>query len=165
MQLSVLNLERASDIPIFFWLVFAFVGYTWISHAAEIARRRRQLPELAKKFNLKYWGDSLPPQLTLEGTEVAPVLRTFNVFEGNSNGVPVAVFDVAKRSGKSTAYFTIITANGRDPFGAEAFDPDLTTANAGEWRLLYRPREMFSFSNRLLSMQQIEDQLRSVRRL
>jgi hypothetical protein len=156
-------LQNSQDIPIFAWLIAAYFAYLWISHAIEMWKRRRQMPELARKLGLKHWGDSLPPEFSLEDSELTPILRTFNVLEGNSNGVPVAVFDVAKRAGKGNAYFTVIAAKGRAPFGAEAFDPDLTTASSGEWTLLYRPRSLFSFANRLLSMQQIEDQLRSVR--
>jgi hypothetical protein len=158
-------LQGANDIPIFFWLPLAFVAYVWISHAIVTSKRKRQLPELAKRLNLNQWGDdSLPGDLYLDGTEIAPVTRTFNVFEGTSNGVPVAIFDVSRRAGKGTSYFTVIAARGPDPFGAEAFDPDLTTTRSGEWTLLYRPREMFSFASRLLPVQQIEDQLRSIRR-
>jgi hypothetical protein len=152
------------DIPVFFWLVWAFVAYVWAAHAIRIWQRRRQMPELAKRLGFKKWGDdSLPGDLYLDGTSIAPVSRTFNVFDGTLNGVAVAVFDVAKRAGKGTAYFTVVAARGQDPFGAEAFDPDLTTERSGDWTLLYRPKGIFSFASRLLSLQQIENQLRSVR--
>jgi hypothetical protein len=119
---------------------------------------------LAAKFGLKQWGDdSLPSDLFLDGSEIAPVLRIFNVFEGVINTVHVAIFDVVKRAGKTSAYFTVIAARGNDPFGPQAFDPDLTTERCGEWVLLYRPKTPFSLGSRLLPMRQIEAQLMSVR--
>lgn len=156
-------MQKSSDMPIFFWIFLAFIAYSLISHAIEMQRRRRQMPRLAEKFGLKHWGDSLPPELPLDESELAPISRTFNVFEGSPNNVPTVIFDVEKRSGKGFAYFTVVAAKGEAPFGAEAFDPDLTTTRLGEWTLLYKPREIFSLGRRLLSMQQIEDQLRSVR--
>lgn len=157
-------MQNSEHIPIFFWLIFAYIGYVLIAHVVEMYRRKRWMPVLAAKLGLKQWGDgSLPPELSLDGSDFANVLRTFNVFEETVNGVRVAIFDVAKRAGRSTAYFTVIAAQGDEPFGAEAFDPDLATARSGEWTLLYRPRNAFSFTSRLLPMEQIEAQLKSVR--
>jgi hypothetical protein len=156
---------HGGGFPVWWWCWTAFILALIIRQSIVLKMRGRTMATLAEQLQFQPWGDnSLPSDLSLTQSSIYPIRRIFHIFHGTMNGVPVAFFDVAKQSGKTSAYFTVIAArSAHDPFGAEAFDPDLTAERTGEWVLLYRPRNSFSFSSRLLSMKAIQDQLASVR--
>ena len=149
--------------PWIVWVFWSLVLVTLLRHYTIRWQRRRSLPLLASRLGLKPFGEgSTPRDLYLEDSSLDPVDRVFNVFSGASHSVPVCFFDVAKRRSKGSEYFTVLAARGADPFGAEVFDPDLYTERVGAWTLLHSSRRLF-FGRRLLSIVEIEAQIRSVR--
>jgi hypothetical protein len=67
---------------------------------------------------------------------------TWNVMDGERNGLRIVAFDCEMQESKTTSWRrTVIAAKTQDDvFGAPAFYPELTVHKDGGWAVLYRPK-------------------------
>ena len=163
----LLGMVRGDDAPpIFWWLWMGFIATLISVNGLRELRRRREFPRFAERMGMAIWpDDSLPKDLPIYEASFLPITRTRYIARGSVRDVPVLTFEVQKGSGRSVSYFTVLAAKGPGyPFGSETFDPELETERLGEWFLLYRPHKLFSLRARLMPFDEMEAQLRSVRK-
>jgi len=124
-------------------------------------QRRRNFLSLIQRERLELLKD-LPATLTLADTELAGGMLQRGA-RGIYNGTEVVIFDCRIGQGKGSWSRTVIAARSPEMvFGAEVFDPDLRIGRAGEWLLLYRPKEFFRIRAGWMSVAEIEAQLKSI---
>ncbi len=103
---------------------------------------------------------SIPISFRLRGYPVNTITRTWNVIEGERNGISILILDSTLRSGgKYGCYSTFIAARtDQNPFGNRS--PQEKIAHSNGWTALYRLR--FWQIPWTLSIQRIEEHLASM---
>ena|ERR1035441_4325309 len=147
-----------------FWLFGAsIILFVAIRHMIVMRQRKAKMKEMASRLGLQPWpDDSLPRDLSLRGTPFEIWTNLFNIYEGILAGVQVALMDFRWHVGKGSWSRTIIAAKTADDvFATKPFD--LETLQAGQWQLLFWPKELVN-STKLLDVAQIEETLKDIRR-
>lgn len=126
-------------------------------------KRNRMMPILMSSLGLKSWGSRLPPELSLTGTPMAHASATWNVMEGERNGIPFVVFDCRMGAGKSSWRRTVIAArSGRDVFAAVPSESSYTVDRCGDWMIFYAPKRGFIVGPSLMPISELEARLSSL---
>jgi hypothetical protein len=103
---------------------------------------------------------AIPTTFRLRGFPVDTISRTWNVIEGEKNGIRVLILDsTLSMGGTRGRYSTFIAAQtDKNPFGTE--HPQEKIAHSNGWTALYRLR--FWQIPWTLSIQRIEEQLNNL---
>ncbi len=117
----------------------ALVIYGWISQW----RRSRQIRRYAGDRGFSYIGDWLPRHFPIEETFVARASSTGNAVIGDRNGKALFFCDCTFGQRHKTALTVVAIEGAREYFAYVArFDVSLVAEQAGDWALIYRPREL-----------------------
>jgi hypothetical protein len=142
--------DRFTTVAIFAFFT-SLIGYSLISSAI----RSRHMRQFARERNLAGRGDLLPERLFLSDTSFAPRNCSIsNCLEGSLRDIPLAIFDLSHRMGKSSVSQTIVAfpRSGShaipeppiDAVGSYQFDA------AGDWIIGWIPR-------RTVKVEELED--------
>lgn len=113
------------------------VVFLWIQDHV----RRFRMQRLARRLGLSFADKRLPGALCLYGTPFNTATLSWNVLEGERDGLRMVAFDCEVVEGKTGWRRTVIAARTEgDVFGAPALYPELTVHRAGGWAILYRPK-------------------------
>lgn len=135
----------------------------WVQSTLVLRGRQRALAELAARWQFMPLGDGLPLGMSLSETGLRRWTKLRNSYMGLVNGHEVAFFDCTVDWGRARWARTVIGSHDDAPLGLAArMSPDAVTESAGEWRILFRPRQIFCFTPPLLRIEQIDSPLRSL---
>ena len=128
-------------------------------------QRANAVRALANRSGLHYLGDALPRSLTLGGTPFHLASKIWNVIDGEPRGVRIIPFDCRVGVGKGSWRRTVIAIeSGAYLSDGVPFNPDMTVASAGKWKILYRPKASVNFRIAgLMPIAELEAHLNSVR--
>lgn len=140
-----------SNIAAFCVFFIALVGYSLVSSAI----RNRKMRQFAATHGLACTGDSLPQSLIVARTSFA--LRDYSISNclcGNLWEIPLAIFDLSHRSGKSTVSQTVVGFPRTGPHAVPEAPIDAVGSyqfeEAGEWVIAWIPR-------RKVKVEELED--------
>jgi hypothetical protein len=134
--------NREGDFGLLFHLCVVGLAcfFTWliIRHLL----RRRQIRQYARSAGFIYLGTALPKSLQLGLTSLNGADLS-NAFAGERRGEEFVFFDSKIGTGKGSYYQSAVAIRGpRQAYGPERFDISLTTERAGDWLLIYRPKQL-----------------------
>jgi hypothetical protein len=103
----------------------------------------------------------IPTSFRLRGSPVNMISRTWNVIEGEKNGISILILDSILDLGvKKGSYCTFIaTRTDQNPFGGK--DPQEKIAHSNGWTALYRLR-LWQIIPWTMSVQRVEEHLNSL---
>ncbi|HEV2647195.1 MAG TPA: hypothetical protein VGU46_12590 [Acidobacteriaceae bacterium] len=152
-------------------LVILLVGGTDLS----VRLRAAAMSELASKLKFRFtpgpaglWGLWFPPKdgrplpttFPLRGDLLIGINRTWNVIEGEKDGINVLIFDSVRNLGmKSGTYSTIIATRGETDYFKDKSEHELIVHSNG-WTILGRFR-FWQILPWTLSIRRIEEHLNS----
>ncbi len=141
------------------WVVVLAIGIVVLWTQEHVRRFRMQ--RLARRLGLKFVGTNLPGALCLYGTPFNTTRMTWNVMDGERNGLRIVAFDCEMQESKTTSWRrTVIAAKTQeDVFGAPALYPELTVHKDGGWAVLYRPKGFGKKESGLLPISTLETYL------
>ena len=147
-----------------YWLIGA--GLVLATLYLRHTRRAVSIQALATRSGFDYLGCCLPESLILKGTALDSATSTWNVIEGERNGVRISAFDCQIGAGKGSWRRTVIAAEASfDVFGEVRFNPDLTVQRSGDWVILYQPKTVSLIPVGLMPVAEIEAHINAIRKL
>jgi hypothetical protein len=125
--------------------------------------RTNAIRAMAMRSGFHYLGSALPNSLTLNGTPLENLTASWNVVDGERNGVRVIAFDCRIGHGKASWRRTVIAAESPlDTFGTVPFDHDLTVDRSGRWAVLYQPKTVSFIPPGFMSVPELEAHLGAI---
>jgi hypothetical protein len=122
--------------------------------------RARAMRSLALRRGFQYLGGPLPTSFRMTCDPAASLRFARHVIEGQTNGVPILIFDCTIGSGRYGEACTFIaTQTNTNLFGSDSSRE--TIVQSCGWSALYRLRGLTSIGPWAMSIQRIEDHLDS----
>jgi hypothetical protein len=107
--------------------------------------RAATIRALAIRYGFHYLGTALPRSLTLGGTPFDRTSSVWNVIDGEPRGIRMVAFDCRVGVGKGSWCRTVIAVESDgDVLSPVAFNCDMAIDRSGRWKVLYRPKGLFT---------------------
>src|SRR5215475_13197302 len=123
-------------------IVFLVGAVLYAIYGAEDLWRQYAMRRLAHEFRLKFGGKRLPEALSLYGTPFNQRRFTWNVMEGERDGIRVVIFDCQVGEGTGNLRRTVMSLRvGSDISTTANRNPGLTVLSSGGWAVISYPQE------------------------
>src|ERR1700676_5579224 len=121
-------------------VVFIVGAILYAVYGAEDLWRTFAIRRLAKKLGFTYLRQQLPGAVSLYGTPFTHRRFTWNVLDGQMNGMHVVVFDCQVGEGANNWRQTVIAVRtGSVAWSAEKFNSEMKVDGSGGWSIFYYP--------------------------
>ena len=121
-------------------VVFIVGAILYAVYGVEDLWRRFAMRRLAKRLGFAYLRQRLPEALSLYGTPFTKRRFTWNVLDGQLNGLHVVVFDCQIGEGTNNWRQTVIAIRtGSAGLSAEKLNPQMKVDSSGGWSICYYP--------------------------
>jgi hypothetical protein len=126
-------------------------------------KRTADIKGIASRYKFHYLDTALPGSLSLAGTPIARASKTWNVIDGERDGIRIVAFDCRIGEGKRSWRRTVIAAQTPlDIFRSSQFNY-APVERSGEWVIMYRPQTFFRGSVGLMSAAELEAHIEAIR--